>query len=291
MGTSGPAAVAKALATTTWPAGLCLNFVQHMYGVGTDSNDSNGDGVTDGIGAAQEWNSIPEAHRFHTTDPMAIPRGAVGFSYSPTPNGKIYGHTWIGLGGGQMRTTSGAGKVTTESIARWVSLGYTLKGWSDWISDTQIDGIAVAKDAAYDGALGSRVLRVRAQGSDVLDLQNRLNALPTALPLLSADGDYYTASAARVSEFQGQHGLGVDGVFGGASYTALLEAEKPPVVVVPEPPVVVVPEPPVVVVPPVVVPPEPPVVVPPVPVPAPTKAPNWLTELVRIILRALHLIK
>lgn len=232
MGTNAPSAVAKALATTTWPGGLCLNFVRTMYGVAADSNDTNGDGVIDGIGAAQEWDSIPEEHRYHTSNPADVPVGAPAWMHSPTTAGKKYGHVAIGLGGGQMRTTAAGSTVKTVSIASWAAKGYALKGWSDWINDVPIDDI---EHPLIPHALGSRTLMVRSMGTDVADLQRRMNALPTELAPLVADGDYYTKTAGRVAEFETQHGLAAKGVFDAGAYAALLEAEKPPVIPAPEP--------------------------------------------------------
>lgn len=240
MSADAQAAVANALATSTWPGGLCLNFVRSAYGVAADGNDSNSDGVIDGIGAAQEWDSIPDAHRYSTDNPADVPYGAPVWMYSPTTAGKKYGHVAIGLGGGQMRTTAAGSTVKTVSIAAWAAKGYTVKGWSDWINDVPIDGI-VSKQARH--TLGSRVLMVRAMGTDVGELQRRLSALPTALPLLKDDNDYYTKTAGRVAEFEGQWGLPATGVFDAEAYAMLLEAEKPPVIPDPEPEPKPVPDP------------------------------------------------
>src|SRR5690349_2685165 len=47
-----------------------------------------------------------------------------------------------------------------------------------------------------------QTLRLGATGQDVILLQTRLNALPSALPLLDVDGDFGPKTLQRVKEFQ-----------------------------------------------------------------------------------------
>lgn len=61
----------------------------------------------------------------------------------------------------------------------------------------------------------SRILKLGTQGTDVADLQRRLNCTsPTRLPRLVDDGDYGSRTMARVMEFQFQNGLTTDGAAG-----------------------------------------------------------------------------
>jgi len=47
-----------------------------------------------------------------------------------------------------------------------------------------------------------QTLNLGATGQDVILLQTRLNALPSALPLLDVDGDFGPITLERVKEFQ-----------------------------------------------------------------------------------------
>ena len=68
----------------------------------------------------------------------------------------------------------------------------------------------------------TRTLRLRSSGDDVKFLQERLNALPTARPLLTLDGKYGAKTRHRVKEFQGNNALPVDGVVGPPTWGQLL---------------------------------------------------------------------
>ena len=128
-------AILEAEKTTKWRAGWCLNVVRTMYGLPPDTDDDNRDGVVDGLYAYQQWLSIPASHKHPTADPAMIPRGSLVFFSS----GKM-GHVAIGLGGGRCRGTWND-QVLTHTIAYIVTRGYTLLGWTDYLSDTTIAGI------------------------------------------------------------------------------------------------------------------------------------------------------
>ena len=59
-----------------------------------------------------------------------------------------------------------------------------------------------------------RTIRYGARGSDVADLQQGLNKMPSMLPHLSVDGIYGSNSVGRVQELQRQHRLVSDGIVG-----------------------------------------------------------------------------
>ncbi len=68
----------------------------------------------------------------------------------------------------------------------------------------------------------TRTLRLRSSGDDVKYLQERLNALPTARPLLPADGKFGAKTRDRVKEYQGNNALPVDGIVAPPTWGQLL---------------------------------------------------------------------
>jgi hypothetical protein len=79
-----------------------------------------------------------------------------------------------------------------------------------------------------------RTLRIGYSGPDVAELQQLLNRRPpTSLPLLAMDGQFGPKTLARVTEFQRNNGLTVDGVVGPETWGRLsagtgLGLESPP---------------------------------------------------------------
>lgn len=69
-----------------------------------------------------------------------------------------------------------------------------------------------------------RTVRISFNGDDVKFLQEQLNThLPTALPLLTLDGNFASKTLARVKEFQSNNLLPVDGIVGPVTWGKLLE--------------------------------------------------------------------
>lgn len=68
----------------------------------------------------------------------------------------------------------------------------------------------------------TRTLRLRSSGDDVKFLQERLNARPTARPLLTVDGKFGAKTRDRVKEYQADQALTVDAVVGPVTWGRLL---------------------------------------------------------------------
>ena len=69
-------------------------------------------------------------------------------------------------------------------------------------------------------------LQKGAKGDAVVTLQQRLMAHGIQLPKYGADGDFGKETLVAVKQFQGLHGLKVDGVVGAATWSALLKDEE-----------------------------------------------------------------
>ena len=142
MARNAEEAITLAETTHTWRAGWCLNFVRTMFGLPADTDDDNHDGIIDGLYAYQQWRSVPTNHKHATSDPLTVPRGACVFF---TTSAHTMGHVAIGLGGGLCRGTWG-NQVLTHDIAYILSHGYRLLGWTDWLSDHQINGLTYPEE-------------------------------------------------------------------------------------------------------------------------------------------------
>ena len=68
-----------------------------------------------------------------------------------------------------------------------------------------------------------RTLSSGATGSDVIELQSRLNNAPSGSVPLDVDGIFGPKTRARVVEFQARKGLAADGIVGPKTWAALLE--------------------------------------------------------------------
>lgn len=78
----------------------------------------------------------------------------------------------------------------------------------------------IAADTVQRAPAGHTTLRSGSSGPDVVDLQNRLNALGAA-PQLDPDGAFGGKTRAAVVAFQQSHNLGPDGVVGPMTWAAL----------------------------------------------------------------------
>ena len=68
-----------------------------------------------------------------------------------------------------------------------------------------------------------KTLRYGARGTDVVDLQTRLNvSLPAMIPLLVTDGIFGTNTQTRVKAYQRKNGLAADGIVGPKTWARLL---------------------------------------------------------------------
>lgn len=72
--------------------------------------------------------------------------------------------------------------------------------------------------------LGDRTLQRGDTGPDVRELQENLTKLGYSFPKFGCDGDFGAETEANVKGFQRLAGLEVDGIFGPASYKALVKA-------------------------------------------------------------------
>lgn len=77
---------------------------------------------------------------------------------------------------------------------------------------------------SQDYKLGDRTLERGMSGPDVAELQHDLLALGYSFPEYGADSDYGLETEKNVKGFQRVNGLEVDGIFGPASYKALMNA-------------------------------------------------------------------
>lgn len=93
--------------------------------------------------------------------------------------------------------------------------------WTNWGALPFIDYSGEVKPREY--ALGDRVLRKGMSGADVRQLQQELLHLNYQLPKYGADADYGSETERAVKQFQADHGLDADGIFGAQSLKALNE--------------------------------------------------------------------
>lgn len=145
------AAVSFALATTRWRAsGLCLEFVDHCYGVPTSQLGDNGGPPN---GAWQEakdgWYYSEHQHPGDSNPPPGVP-----CYWETGPSGNAAGHIVISLGDGWCRTTdyAGAASVSTQTIDSITAArrgGYL--GWTEDYGGNPIAGISTP--AALDELL------------------------------------------------------------------------------------------------------------------------------------------
>ena len=77
---------------------------------------------------------------------------------------------------------------------------------------------------ASEYTLGTRTLKKGSKGADVKALQEFLLQLGYSLPRYGADGDFGGETAAAIKRFQARAGLAQDGVYGGDTHKALMDA-------------------------------------------------------------------
>lgn len=128
-------AAARALASRTYPAGMCLQWTRVQYGIAAKHPD-----------AAAAARSATRMHRGDRNPPRGVPVFWTGGSDG-------HGHVAIALGGGTIRSTdaAGAGRIGTVPLSwpedRW---GLTYVGWAE-----DLNGVTIPP------APSSRVQRAR----------------------------------------------------------------------------------------------------------------------------------
>jgi hypothetical protein len=75
-----------------------------------------------------------------------------------------------------------------------------------------------------DCKLGERILQNDCEGADVKELQTYLIQLGYSCGTWGADGDFGDTTELALEEFQKDHGLSVDGVYGAKTHAALMKA-------------------------------------------------------------------
>lgn len=136
------------------------------------------------------------------------------------------GHIGVYIGGGE---TIEMNSFAKDCIWRKVTEGT----WTHWgkLPPSMLEYVAGSENSVVELHIGDRALGKGCIGADVVELQEALMALGYQLPIYGADGDFGTETAAAVMSLQGHCGLDETGVFDTATYKALLDAQKPPVVI------------------------------------------------------------
>ena len=100
------------------------------------------------------------------------------------------------------------------------------RGWTHWYKLPFIDyNDAASSVPEKEIALGSRLLKKGAEGSDVKALQEALMKLGYELPDYGADGEFGSEDKKEaLMDFQNDEGLEVDGEYGEKSHAALMDA-------------------------------------------------------------------
>lgn len=124
----------------------------------------------------------------------------------------------------------------TESEARGHAYGvreYLLAGrtFNRWgrlrgLDEPYEGGTVVTETPDKATTTDNATLKKGAQGDAVVTLQQRLLSHGIQLPKYGADGDFGNETLIAVKQFQGLHGLKVDGIVGAATWSALLKAEE-----------------------------------------------------------------
>ena len=85
-------------------------------------------------------------------------------------------------------------------------------------------GAAKPDTPASEYTLGTRTLKKGSKGTDVKALQEFLLQLGYSLPRYGADGDFGSETETAIKRFQARAGLAQDGVYGGDTHRALMDA-------------------------------------------------------------------
>ena len=111
-------------------------------------------------------------------------------------------------------------KVSSRKWTHWYQLPFVDYG------DAVFTGGGAAKPdtPASEYTLGTRTLKKGSKGADVKALQEFLLQLGYSLPRYGADGDFGGETASAIKRFQARAGLAQDGVYGGDTHKALMDA-------------------------------------------------------------------
>ena len=110
-------------------------------------------------------------------------------------------------------------KVSSRKWTHWYQLPFVDYG------DAVFTGGATKPDTpTSEYTLGTRTLKRGSKGADVKALQEFLLQLGYSLPRYGADGDFGGETAAAIKRFQARAGLAQDGVYGGDTHRALMDA-------------------------------------------------------------------
>ena len=111
-------------------------------------------------------------------------------------------------------------KVSSRKWTHWYQLPFVDYG------DAVFTGGGAAKPdtPASEYTLGTRTLKRGSKGADVKALQEFLLQLGYTLPKYGSDGDFGGETAAAIKRFQARAGLAQDGVYGGDTHKALMDA-------------------------------------------------------------------
>ena len=135
------------------------------------------------------------------------------------------GHVGVYIGGGYAVEERGFNygcvktKVSSRKWTHWYQLPFVDYG------DAVFTGVATKPDTpTSEYTLGTRTLKKGSKGADVKALQEFLLQLGYSLPRYGADGDFGGETAAAIKRFQARAGLAQDGVYGGDTHKALMDA-------------------------------------------------------------------
>ena len=110
-------------------------------------------------------------------------------------------------------------KVSSRKWTHWYQLPFVDYG------DAVFTGSATKPDTpTSEYTLGTRILKRGSKGADVKALQEFLLQLGYSLPRYGAVGDFGGETAAAIKRFQARAGLAQDGVYGGDTHKALMDA-------------------------------------------------------------------
>ena len=136
------------------------------------------------------------------------------------------GHVGVYIGGGYAVEERGFNygcvktKVSSRKWTHWYQLPFVDYG------DAMFTGGSVTKPdtPASEYTLGTRTLKKGSKGTDVKALQEFLLQLGYSLPRYGSDGDFGGETETAIKRFQARAGLAQDGVYGGDTHKALMDA-------------------------------------------------------------------
>lgn len=173
-------------------------------------------------GATSQWKQdVWEAKGTMDTLPDDL-RGIVIWRYSDA-TGKME-HVAIILGG----DTESEARGHAYGVREYLLAGRTFNRWGRLcdLDEPYEGGTVVTETPDKATTTDNATLTKGAQGDAVVTLQLRLLAHGIQLPKYGADGDFGNETLIAVKQFQGLHGLKVDGIVGAATWAALLKDEE-----------------------------------------------------------------